>query len=683
MPQIRLLSEEVIGKIAAGEVVERPSAAIKELVENSLDAGANAVTVEIRDGGISYFRVTDNGCGIRSSDIRMAFERHATSKIRTSDDLTSIATLGFRGEALASVAAVSHVTLTTRTRDDVAGIRVTNNGGVIEKIEEASCAEGTTIIVRDLFYNTPVRLKFLKKPATETAFVTETIMHLILSRPDVAFLFFSNGKKIYQSVGDGKMSSALHSIYGTDALRSMRAVEGCASGIKVDGYVGIGENARGNRSHQSFFINGRMMRSTILSAALENACRERVMIGRYPICALNLTMPYDSVDVNVHPNKLEVRFRDEMAVSSALTYLVSQALTEKNAFEKPIEMRLTPTENDRLIPPAKEPAYGTVPDNSKKTTTDQSPVLKESSTGLETEQKVPVKVTVTDHLPEVPFVNNEIKPKPIIRSKESKTEKVLQTLPDTGNTKISNRHDIQQSQTAVSSDEIKPAQTNRQAPVHIKETDPDPSLRYTPVKTEQLSSLPVEEKVPIKILGALFNTFILVEYRDHLLMVDQHAVHERILFDQMMALYGKTEAIQELLVPVVISATKQEQVLILENDELLRSMGLTIEPFGDYEIAIRSVPMILGQTQASGFVREALAELETGKSVTFEKKRAAILQMACKHAVKGGDALKEDDLRYLVESMIDRHVTPTCPHGRPLVVSISHSELDRKFKRIQ
>ena len=353
MPQIRLLSEEVIGKIAAGEVVERPSAAIKELVENSLDAGANAVTVEIRDGGISYFRVTDNGCGIRSSDIRMAFERHATSKIRTSEDLTSIATLGFRGEALASVAAVSHVTLTTRTHEDTSGIRVTNNGGTIEKIEEASCSEGTTIIVRDLFYNTPVRLKFLKKPATETSFVTETIMHLILSRPDVAFLFFSNGKKIYQSVGDGKLSSALHSIYGTQALKSMRYVEGCASGIKVDGYVGIGENARGNRSQQSFFINGRMMRSTILSAALENACRERVMIGRYPICALHLTMPYDSVDVNVHPNKLEVRFRDETAVSSALTYLVSQALTEQNALEKPVEMHLTPTENDRLLPPVK------------------------------------------------------------------------------------------------------------------------------------------------------------------------------------------------------------------------------------------------------------------------------------------------------------------------------------------
>ena len=680
MPQIRLLSEEVIGKIAAGEVVERPSAAIKELVENSLDAGANAVTVEIRDGGISYFRVTDNGCGIRSGDIRMAFERHATSKIRTSDDLTSIATLGFRGEALASVAAVSHVTLTTRTHEDASGIRVTNNGGTIEKIEEASCPEGTTIIVRDLFYNTPVRLKFLKKPATETSFVTETVMHLILSRPDVAFLFFSNGKKIYQSVGDGKLSSALHSIYGTQALKSMRYVEGCASGIKVDGYVGIGENARGNRSQQSFFINGRMMRSTILSAALENACRERVMIGRYPICALHLTMPYDSVDVNVHPNKLEVRFRDETAVSSALTYLVSQALTEQNAFEKPVEMRLTPTENDRLLPPVKNVTTESIPNHVNSSAT---PVLKESAPNKDIRKEAPVKVTVSDKLPQIPFAKSEVKPNPVNTPVTVKPE-VIQPI-------------------RASKDDIKPASVQKTIPDKLEAVTAEPlkkepsvcekeekkiaegtaPVRYIPEKAEQLTSLPVEEKAPLKILGALFNTFILVEYRDHLLMVDQHAVHERILFDRMMKLYGKTEAVQELLVPVVISATKQEQALILENDELLRSMGLTIEPFGDHEVAIRTVPMILGQTQATGFVREALAELETGRSVTFEKKRAAILQMACKHAVKGGDALAEDDLRYLVESMIDRHVTPTCPHGRPLVVSISHSELDRKFKRIQ
>ena len=280
--KIQLLTDEVIGKIAAGEVVERPSAAIKELVENSLDAGASAVTVEIRDGGITYFRVTDNGSGINQGDIRMAFERHATSKITRAQDLTAIATLGFRGEALASIAAVSHVTCTTRTRQDASGVKVQNDGGRITSIEEAACPEGTTFVVRELFYNTPVRLKFLKKPATEAGYVADLMMRLILSRPDVSFRFISQGKTLYHSAGDGKLDSAVFAIYGSEMLRSMRYVEGHGGGMVVKGYVGIGESARGNRGHQSFFINGRYMKSGLLSSAVEEGCRERVMIGKYP-----------------------------------------------------------------------------------------------------------------------------------------------------------------------------------------------------------------------------------------------------------------------------------------------------------------------------------------------------------------------------------------------------------------
>ena len=662
MAQIRLLSEEVIGKIAAGEVVERPSAAIKELIENSLDAGSSAVTVEIRDGGITYFRVTDNGCGIRQNEIRMAFERHATSKITTARDLESIGTLGFRGEALASIAAVGHVTLTTRTKADATGIRVQNNGGNIEKIEETACPEGTTIVVRDLFFNTPVRLKFLKKPATEAGFVTELLMHMILSRPDVSFRLISNGKVVYHSIGDGQLSSAVHSIYGTQALKSMRYVDGCSSGVVLKGYVGIGENARGNRTQQSFFINGRMMRSPILSAALENACRERVMIGRYPICALHLTMPFDTVDVNVHPNKLEVRFRDESGVAQAVTYLVAEALKEKDAFEKPVEMELVKKENDRLIPPDanKEPATQTAavtlpPVNTamQKPKTDAPVSMKESAIPASSRTKTAARVTVSEKLPDLALPKADKKPEPV---PAQITTPVIKT---------------------PQSPEIK--QPVKQLP----DVKPAVPQRPATVTAEQVPSFVPETKAPLRILGALFNTYILVEYKDNLLMVDQHAVHERLLFDRLMKVYGQEEATQELLIPIVISVTKQEQIMITENEELLHGMGLTIEPFGETEAAIRSVPMILGQAQASGFVREVLAELETGRSVAFEKKRTAILQMACKHAVKGGDTLNEPDLRYLVESMIDKHVTPTCPHGRPLVVSISHTEMDRKFKRIQ
>lgn len=338
--KIRLLSDEVIGKIAAGEVVERPAAAIKEMVENSLDAGATAVTVEIRDGGISYFRVTDNGSGIQQSEIRMAFERHATSKITSADDLHAIETLGFRGEALASIAAVAKVTCTTRTNADTSGIKVTNHGGRIESIEESACPEGTTFVVRDLFYNTPVRLKFLKKPTTEAGYVSDLMMRLILSRPDVSFRYISQGKTLYHSAGDGKLPSAVFSIYGKE-MRTMREVNGHQSGVLVKGFVGVGDSGRATRAHQSFFINGRYMKSNVLSAGLETACREHIMAGRYPTCVLHVTMPFDMVDVNVHPNKLECRFQNDLAVMEAVEVIVRDALINRNPLEKP-QLLFTP-----------------------------------------------------------------------------------------------------------------------------------------------------------------------------------------------------------------------------------------------------------------------------------------------------------------------------------------------------
>ncbi len=338
---IHRLSADLIGKIAAGEVVERPAAAIKEMVENSLDAGASAVSVEIRDGGITSIRVTDNGSGIRADDIRLAFERHATSKIASAADLAAIGTLGFRGEALASIAAVAKVTCTTRTAEDPAGIRVRVEGGSFLGVEEAACPQGTTMLVKDLFYNVPVRLGFLKKPAAEAGLVSDMMMRMILSRPDVSFRLISQGKTLYHSAGDGKLASAVFAVYGSELLHSMREVKGSQGGVLMSGFVGIGESARGNRSHQSFFINGRCMRSGVLSAALEEACRERVMIGKYPACVLHLTMPYESVDVNVHPNKLEVRFRDEARVAEAVETLVRDALRERDAFEKPVPMPLT------------------------------------------------------------------------------------------------------------------------------------------------------------------------------------------------------------------------------------------------------------------------------------------------------------------------------------------------------
>lgn len=669
MAKIRMLTDEVIGKIAAGEVVERPAAAIKELVENSLDAGASAVTVEIRDGGISYFRVTDNGSGIDQSEIRMAFERHATSKISRSQDLASIATLGFRGEALASIAAVARVTCTTRTKDDPSGVKVLNEGGQIRSIEEAACPQGTTFVVRDLFFNTPVRLKFLKKPATEAGLVSDLMMRLILSRPDVSFRYVSNGKTLYHSAGDGKLESAVFSIYGNELLHTMRRVDGNQGGVVLSGFVGIGESGRSSRSNQSFFINGRYMRSGVLSAAVEAACRERVMIGKFPTCVLHLTMPYDTVDVNVHPNKLEVRFQNEAAVADAIETIVREAITDRDALQRPVELLLTPEA------PAKAPVQvgkAQEPAPMKPIIPQNRPESAAQSHGNEKTAQAEPQVTPRAPIPAA----RTIQPRP------ASTE----TRPASAPTIADDPRPVQwKDRPAAPAREDKLVMRDPGADMAaFHQVRPPVTPPARPVQVEQVPSFLGDAPKPLRLIGVVFNTYILVEYEDHLLMIDQHAVHERLLFDRMMQAYDTKECGQELLLPMIVSVTRREQQLIEENREVLEKLGLAVEPFGDQEVSIRSIPMILGEPQTRDFLHEVLDQLDGERGViTMEKRRASILQAACKHAVKGGEALPEDVLRDLVSRMIDQRVTPTCPHGRPLVVSLSRTEMEKRFKRIQ
>jgi len=649
--KIRMLSDSLIGKIAAGEVVERPVSALKELIENSLDAGATAVTAEIREGGLSYIRVTDNGCGIEESDLRLAFERHATSKISKEPDLYSIQTLGFRGEALASIAAVSHVVMTTRTKTVDSGLKVTNEGGKILKIDEAACTVGTTITVTDLFFNTPVRKGFMKKASTEASAVYELMNQFVLSRPDVSFRYISDGKTMLHSPGDGQLASAVVTVFGAKAAKTMRKVDGAANGILLKGYVGIGENGRGNRGQEYFFINGRMMHSGILSAALETACRERVMIGKFPVCALQMTIAYEAVDVNVHPNKLEVRFRDEAAVSDAVTTLVLEALKDQDAFEKPVLMELAPKAKTE---PAALPAESVRAGLMKPDT---------AAGGMAT-------VTVAEKVPEIAMpadggvMREAAEMRPFVR-------------PGTG--------------AAAPAGTASPAAAPAAPPLGMGLTGQSSgfdgtgftSVSKKPESAEQVNTILPEIRKTMKVFGALFNTFILAEYEDQLLMVDQHAVHERLLFDRLMAEHAGQNMGQELLVPLVISVSGKEMALIEENREVFESIGLVMERFGEHEAAVRTIPMVLGEAETEVFIREVLDEMERCGRLELEKKRAEILQTACKHAIKGGEALTEDQLRSILDEMLEKKVTPTCPHGRPLVVAITHRELDRKFKRIQ
>lgn len=644
MGKIRPLSETLIGKIAAGEVVERPAAAIKELIENSLDAGATAVTVEIQEGGLASIRVADNGSGIDESDIRMAFERHATSKIIREQDLNAISTLGFRGEALASIAAVSKVTMTTRTADSETGLRVKNEGGRITDIQETACPVGTTIQVNDLFYNVPVRKGFMKKAGQEASAVHELIVQMLLSRPDVSFRYISNGKTEYHSPGDGQTATALQTVYGSYAMKFMKEVDDHANGLIIKGFVGIGENGRGNRNQEMFFINGRVMHNKILNEALETACRERVMIGKFPVCALYITIPYEAVDVNIHPNKLEVRFRDETGVYEAVFSAVLMALKENNAFEHPVDMTLGPKKEAEtvqnkvasVLPPVRRPMLS--PDKT---------------------------VNVCKTLPESAAVFQPT-PRPMPEYRESAPPL---TRPDP--VRVPSREPAgfpEMRESAASSEK----RENAEVPAEMKET------------AEQVNTILSSIRKPMKIYGALFNTYILVEYEDQLLLVDQHAVHERLLFDKLMKEHAeKVQAGQELLVPIVLGVTNAEQRLLEDNRKALESIGLVVEAFGEKDVAVRTIPVILGEAQTKEFIRDVIDELQNGRDPTFEKKRTQLLQTACKHAVKGGESLTEEELRSLLDTMIEQKVTPTCPHGRPLVVSISHREMDKKFKRIQ
>lgn len=680
---IRILSDEVIGKIAAGEVVERPAAAIKELIENSLDAGASNITVEIRDGGIESFRVSDNGSGISPDNIRLAFERHATSKIRTSEDLFQIATLGFRGEALASIAAVSHLTCTTKTKEQNEGIRIQLDGGNIRDIAAAACPDGTTMLVRDLFYNTPVRLKFLKRPGIEAGLVGDVLINAILSRPDVAFRFISNGKTLYRSPGDGNLESAAYCIFGKELLApTTRSVNGHMNGLIVKGYVGVGESGRNNRNAEHFYINGRAIQSPVLSQALEDGCRERVMIGHFPMCVLHITMPFESLDVNVHPNKLQVRFQKEPEVFQAVSVLVREALTQSNPLERPERLEMVPegkfSRSDAVVLKTDLGKLSSASSSEAQSSNLQPDMPKSAPSNLSL--NMPMTSHSISSSPELKTVPSTVcQPQsPVFSPVQDEERASIRPVPNPA------RSD------AVMESPL-PSEPSLDRPNNVREED-TLSRCAVPVEKTQTAPEPEPEILsfldqipkPLKILGVLFHTYILLEYDDQLLMIDQHAAHERLNFDRMMAAVDEHNPGQELISPVVLKVTPREVELAEQYHEMLAEIGLQVESFGETEIAVRSVPMILGIPQTAEYVREILAELEReGSTVSMERRRKNILQRACKHAVKGGEVLPESVIRNLVEQLVEQHVTPTCPHGRPLVVAVTHQELDKKFRRIQ
>lgn len=671
------LDQELIGKIAAGEVVESPASAIKELVENSLDAGSTCVTVEIRDGGIAYLRVTDNGRGIRARDVRMAFERHATSKITKSDDLFALHTLGFRGEALASIAAVSKLTLTTKSIHEESGTRAVNEGGEIKGITEAASPQGTTIVARELFYNTPVRLKFLKKPTTEASKVAEVIARLILAHPDVSFRLIHNGKQIYASSGNGDLRSAVFSLYGRETASAMIPVKSEGS-VSVNGLVGVGLQARSNRARQTFIVNGRTIRSQVLTQALEDGCRERVTIGHYPICVLNIDMPTNTVDVNVHPNKLEVRFSDEHLVYENVCGAVADSFSVSPLKSAP-HMTLT-----REVPQTTlNPSVVQVIDTQTESGIEQA----REQTKTETRQPVIKTINIQINPPkqEESVQQQTETDKPTPQQQADFTSFVTQYFGGTalresvvpgrqeplGFAKLNDRL-AEQNETAGEAEAIETQRAEKKPEAVQQELLPK----------QEVNTLG-DELSGYSMVGVAFDTYIILQNQKQLIMIDQHAAHERILYEKLMREIDAGVGSQLLMVAQVVHVTPQDAVKIEAYREDIQAAGFDIEPFGDDAYQIRAVPNVLGVPQTKSAFLDMVDRLgELRVLSTAQKRRDAILQMACKKAVKGGDKLTMEEIKPLLVDMLRTNAPPTCPHGRPLVVVLERTEIEKRFKRI-
>ncbi|MEE0159944.1 MAG: DNA mismatch repair endonuclease MutL [Christensenellales bacterium] len=671
------LDQELIGKIAAGEVVESPASAIKELVENSLDAGSTCVTVEIRDGGIAYLRVTDNGRGIRARDVRMAFERHATSKITKSDDLFALHTLGFRGEALASIAAVSKLTLTTKSIHEESGTRAVNEGGEIKGITEAASPQGTTIVARELFYNTPVRLKFLKKPTTEASKVAEVIARLILAHPDVSFRLIHNGKQIYASSGNGDLRSAVFSLYGRETASAMIPVKSEGS-VSVNGLVGVGLQARSNRARQTFIVNGRTIRSQVLTQALEDGCRERVTIGHYPICVLNIDMPTNTVDVNVHPNKLEVRFSDEHLVYENVCGAVADSFSVsplKSAPHmtltrevpqttlNPSVVRVIDTQTESGIEQAREQTKTEARQPVIKTINIQiNPPKQEESVQQQTETDKPTPQQQADF---TSFVTQYFGGAALRESVVPGRQEPL------GFAKLNDRL-AEQSETA-----------GEAGAIETQRAEKKPEAVQQELLPKQEANTLGDELSGYSMVGVAFDTYIILQNQKQLIMIDQHAAHERILYEKLMREIDAGVGSQLLMVAQVVHVTPQDAVKIEAYREDIQAAGFDIEPIGDDAYQIRAVPNVLGVPQTKSAFLDMVDRLgELRVLSTAQKRRDAILQMACKKAVKGGDKLTMEEIKPLLVDMLRTNAPPTCPHGRPLVVVLERTEIEKRFKRI-
>ena len=647
MPKILQLSSHVANLIAAGEVVERPASAVKELLENAVDAGASKVTIEIRDGGMTFLRVTDNGCGMSAEDARTAFLRHATSKLRTEEDLAAIGTMGFRGEALAAIASVSRIDLMTKTPGSLSGVKLHLDAGVITEEAEAGCPDGTTILVRDLFYNTPARMKFMKSDTVEGSRVAAAVQMQALAHPEVAFQFLRDGKQVLATPGTGKLQDAMYCVYGRDCAR-MVAVESRWESYTLSGFVTLPTDARPSRNLQTFFVNDRPVKSKLLIAALEEAYRNQLMVGRFPGCVLHLNLPANAVDVNVHPAKTEVKFLSEKAVFDCVHYGVLGALNKKP--DRPaVQFKPQPAP----VPPEKPTPSPEAKPAEKKEAFFRTMTAQEYK-------------TFSAALADAP------KPKPEAAAAAAKK------IPTGGNMPLREFVMLPQVRQAA-----RPEPVPSLPP--LPET-PKPSAPEMPVKAPEpemeQTALEMPKADTWRMVGELYRTYILVEEGDNAFLIDKHAAHERILFEKLKANQESISG-QTLLQPVPVRLSPAAAGELLGNTELLEELGFEIEEFGENTVLARQIPMDLSEEAAAEALETLADDLLNGRRESRDTVRDTLLHtVACKAAIKAGWVSDEKELLAIAKAVMEREDLKYCPHGRPICVSLSQKMLEKQFKRI-
>ena len=641
MPKILQLSQHVANLIAAGEVVERPASVVKELLENAVDAGASQVTVEIRDGGMTFLRVTDNGCGMSAEDAATAFLRHATSKLRTAEDLAAIGTLGFRGEALAAIASVSRIDLLTKTAGAISGTSLHLEAGNITEQTEAGCPDGTTIIIRDLFFNTPARMKFMKSDTAEGTKVTGAVQLQALAHPEVAFRFIRDGKQILSTPGTGDLEAAVYCVYGRECANMIR-VESKWDNCTVTGFVSKPTDARPSRSLQTFFVNDRPVKSRLLIAAVEEAYRNQIMVGKFPACVLHVKLSPGAVDVNVHPAKTEVKFLSEKAVFDCVHYGGLGALNK------------TPDRPQMQCKPAPQPAP-----------VSQAPASQPKPEVTHKQQNFFRTMTAQEYKAFAGAIQDAPQPKP------EAAAATVQSL----------HMPLRQPVTPPPLPEATAV-----APAPIPETVPEPILPPAPVTPEvpeepEQTALPMPEVAPWRLVGELYRSYILVEQGDEAFLIDKHAAHERILFEKLKA---NQEAItaQALLTPIPVSLSAEYCGELLNNQSLLEELGFEVEEFGGNTVLLRQIPMDLSPEDAAQTVEALAADLVSGRKERKDTVRDEILHtVACKAAIKAGWKNDQRELLALVETVMADDNLKYCPHGRPICISLSKKQLEKQFKR--